>query len=114
MATPSLAQILRNLFSTYRWSILLTYGLTFLENLFVLLYPFMIGITIDGLLKGNYATLITLACIWLIHTITKAGRNIYDTRTFTQIYRHVATKLSDYAVSRVSTRIIPNCEPTSM
>jgi ABC-type multidrug transport system fused ATPase/permease subunit len=93
MAALSLAQMLRNLFSKYRGSILITYGLTFLENLFELLYPFVIGITIDGLVKGNYATLITLACIWLIHTITKVFRNIYDTRTFTQIYSHLATNI---------------------
>ncbi len=93
MIALSLAQLLKNLFSRYHGSILITYGLTFLENLFELLYPFLIGITIDGLLKSNYANLITLASIWLIHTITKVVRNIYDTRTFTQIYGHLATSI---------------------
>jgi ABC-type multidrug transport system fused ATPase/permease subunit len=65
MAQP-LAQIFQLLFSNYRGPILITYGLTILENLFELLYPFAIGMTIDNLLKGNYATLIVLAGIWLI------------------------------------------------
>ncbi len=93
MAALSLPQLLRNIFSRYRWSIFITYGLTFLENLFELLYPFLIGNTIDGLLKGNYVNLIILTGIWLIHTITRACRNIYDTRTFTQIYSHLATNI---------------------
>jgi ABC-type multidrug transport system fused ATPase/permease subunit len=73
--------------------ILVTYGLTFLENIFELLYPFVIGMTIDRLLKGSYAGLLALVCIWLLHTLTGVCRNIYDTRAFTQIYTHLATSI---------------------
>jgi ABC-type multidrug transport system fused ATPase/permease subunit len=90
MIAKPLTQIFQLLFSNYCGPILITYGLTILENLFELLYPFAIGITIDNLLKGNYATLIVLAGIWLIHTITTVCRNLYDTRTFTQIYSNLA------------------------
>jgi ABC-type multidrug transport system fused ATPase/permease subunit len=91
MNSLSLTQRLQTLFFTYRSSILITYSLTFLENLFELLYPFVIGITIDGLLAGDYTSLIILAGTWLIHTITGVYRNIYDTRTFTRIYSNVVT-----------------------
>jgi ABC-type multidrug transport system fused ATPase/permease subunit len=93
MNSLSLTQRLQTLFFTYRSSILITYGLTFLENLFELLYPFVIGITIDGLLAGDYTSLIVLAGTWLTHTITGVYRNIYDTRTFTQIYSNVVTAM---------------------
>jgi len=85
--------LMQDLFSRYHWSIVITYGLTFLENIFELLYPFIIGITIDGLFQENYHSLITLAILWLIHTITEIGRNIYDTYTFTQIYNHLAIEI---------------------
>jgi hypothetical protein len=40
-------------FRAERWRIALTYGVTLLENLFYLLYPWTIGLAIDGLLAGN-------------------------------------------------------------
>ncbi|UBF24612.1 ABC transporter six-transmembrane domain-containing protein [Kovacikia minuta CCNUW1] len=93
MVTKSLVQMLQVLFAKYRWAILATYGLTFLENLFDLIYPFITGMTIDGLLKGNYTALIALTCIWLIHTITGVFRNVYDTRTFSRIYASLASTI---------------------
>lgn len=38
--------LIKDLFLRYNWSIIITYGLTLLENVFELLYPFIIGITI--------------------------------------------------------------------
>jgi hypothetical protein len=40
-------------FRAERWRIGLTYGVTLLENLFYLLYPWTIGLAIDGLLAGT-------------------------------------------------------------
>ena len=40
-------------FCAERWRIGLTYGVTLLENLSYLLYPWTIGLAIDGLLAGN-------------------------------------------------------------
>jgi ABC-type multidrug transport system fused ATPase/permease subunit len=93
MTNRSLSQILQTLFSKHRWSILATYGLTLLENLFELLYPWVIGLTIDGLLQGRYTSLLVLTCTWLTHTIVEVSRNLYDTRTFTQIYRNLASTI---------------------
>jgi ABC-type multidrug transport system fused ATPase/permease subunit len=93
MMRLSLTQRLQTLFSTYRSSILLTYGLTVLENLFELLYPFVTGIAIDGLLIEDYTPLIFLALTWLLHAIIEVCRNIYDTRTFTRIYGDVVTSM---------------------
>jgi ABC-type multidrug transport system fused ATPase/permease subunit len=83
--------ILKRLFFAHRRSILLTYFLTISGNMFELLYPFATGIAIDGLIKKNYEGLTLFTCIWLAQLITSVSRHIYDTRTFTSIYRDLAT-----------------------
>ncbi len=91
MIAKSVTQRLHNLFCAHRKSILVTYGLTFLENLFELSYPLVIGIVINGLLNGNYSSLTILTGTWFTHTITGVSRHIYDTQTFTQIYANLVT-----------------------
>ncbi|MFM7428111.1 MAG: ABC transporter six-transmembrane domain-containing protein [Elainella sp.] len=86
-------QTLQGLFTNYRWSILRTYGLTLLENLFELLYPWAIGVAIDGLLQKDYASLLPLAIAWIIHTFIGVSRQIYDTSIFTRIYGNLATSV---------------------
>ena len=83
--------ILRYLFINHKYSIVLTYFLTILENLLELLYPFVIGVTINELLKNRYGSLILLICMWLVHTITGVSRKIYDTRIFNGVYSHLVT-----------------------
>jgi hypothetical protein len=51
--STNLERTLRQIFSKHRWSILLTYGLTLLENFFELLHPLTVGIAINGLLKQD-------------------------------------------------------------
>jgi ABC transporter transmembrane region len=58
VVSPAVSQVLKSLFQANHKSILFTYGLTLLENLFELLYPLAIGFAIDRLLKGNYLSLI--------------------------------------------------------
>jgi ABC-type multidrug transport system fused ATPase/permease subunit len=84
--------LINYLFRKYQKSLFLTYGLTFLENLFGLLYPLLIGNTIDGLLRKDYESFIPLISLWLVHTLIEVMRNIYDTHTFTRIYNHLAIK----------------------
>jgi ABC-type multidrug transport system fused ATPase/permease subunit len=91
MISKAASRLLRSLFLSNRWSILLTYVLTFLENLFELLYPLAIGFAIDGLLKGSYMNLMPLFCTWFAHIITAISRHVYDTRVFTRIYSDLAT-----------------------
>jgi ABC-type multidrug transport system fused ATPase/permease subunit len=84
--------LINYLFRKYQKSLFLTYGLTFLENLFGLLYPLLIGNTINGLLRKNYESFMLLISLWLVHTLIEVMRNIYDTHTFTQIHNHLAIK----------------------
>lgn len=84
---------LRNLFRLHGGRISLTYGLTLLENVFELLYPFVTGIAINGLVKGNYISLLPLALTWIVHTLSESLRQMYDTRTFSGIYSKLAARV---------------------
>jgi ABC-type multidrug transport system fused ATPase/permease subunit len=80
------------IFWNYRGRIFATYIVTFLENLFELLYPSVTGLAVNGLLKHNYDGLWLLLGVWLIHAATGVSRQCYDTRVFTTIYTDLATR----------------------
>jgi ABC-type multidrug transport system fused ATPase/permease subunit len=82
---------LGRIFDRYRLPILLTYGLTLLENVFELLYPFATGVAINGLLNGDYSSLLLILSVWLAHLTSGTSRKVYDTYIFTRIYGDVAT-----------------------
>lgn len=84
---------LKKLFQAHRYQISVTYLLTLLENLFQLLYPWAIGIAINGLLLNKYLTLTPLFVIWFAHIITGIIRQVYDTRIFTTIYSNLVTSV---------------------
>lgn len=87
------AGTLKGIFFKHWQSLTLTYSLTFLENLFELLYPFAIGIAIDGLLEGATSSVLLLILTWLAHLAVGTFRHLYDTRTFTRIYSDLATSV---------------------
>src|SRR5262245_30016306 len=53
--------VLGMLFRSYRWRILLTYGLFNVENLLRVAQPVVLGLAINGLLEGSYWGLVLLA-----------------------------------------------------
>jgi ABC-type multidrug transport system fused ATPase/permease subunit len=83
---------LRAIFGNYRGRILVTYAITFLENLFELTYPSVTGLAVNDLLKHTYAGLGILLGVWLLHTATGVFRQTYDTRVFTSIYTDLAAR----------------------
>jgi hypothetical protein len=79
-------------FHAERWRIALTYGVTLIENLFYLLYPWTIGLAIDGLLAGQGPrAILPLAVIWALHIVIGAGRQVYDTWVFARVHTAIAT-----------------------
>ena len=75
----------------YRLQISLTYAVMFLENILELLYPFTIGLAINGLINGEgIISLAPFAGIWLFQGVTATGRQMYDTRLFARIYGEIA------------------------
>ena len=87
-ATATTAEVFR----AERWRIALTYGVTLLENLFYLLYPWTIGLAIDGLLAGRGPmAILPLVVIWGLHIVVGASRQVYDTWVFARIHARIAT-----------------------
>jgi ABC-type multidrug transport system fused ATPase/permease subunit len=83
---------LRAIFGNYRGRILITYAITFLENLFELAYPSVTGLAVNDLLKHTYSGLGILLGVWFLHTATGVFRQAYDTRVFTSIYTDLAVR----------------------
>ena len=79
---------------SHRWGLVFTYFLTVVENALELLYPFTVGLAIDGLLRGDgVMSIAPLAAAWVAHVATGAGRQLYDTRLFTAVYARAASAM---------------------
>lgn len=94
-----------------RGRITLTYVLTFLENVFELMYPWAIGIAVNGVLVGNPKLVAPLIVTWIAHIIVGGARQLYDTRLFSRLYAAMATDIvvvqteDGEDVSEVSARV---------
>lgn len=63
------------------------------ENTFELLYPFAIGLAVDGLLDDSWTGVAVLVSITLAHIAVGAGRQVFDTRSFNRLYVDMASDL---------------------
>lgn len=84
---------LRNVFAAHRWRILLTYLLFCIESSLRLAQPLVIGLAINDLLQGSYRGMWWFLGQHLAHLTTGTLRQMYDTRTFSQIYTGLASDL---------------------
>jgi ABC-type multidrug transport system fused ATPase/permease subunit len=92
MPDPGSVSTTIGVFRAERWRIALTYGVTLLENLFYLFYPWTIGLAIDGLLADEgLPALVPLVAIWGLHIAISAARQVYDTWVFARIHAEIAT-----------------------
>jgi ABC-type multidrug transport system fused ATPase/permease subunit len=73
----------------FRWRIALTYALTVIEDLLELSYPWATGVAINGLLAQDYRMIAPLMIAWALHTTIGCGRQMYDTRLYTEVYNTV-------------------------
>jgi len=67
-----------------------TYGLTLLENIFELLYPFALGLAVNGVIAGDLNGFWPLILIWFAHIVTGGFREYYDTRLFSRLFSNAA------------------------
>jgi len=72
----------------------MTYGLSLAENGFDLMYPFLIGIAINGLIAKQPIMLLPLIGVWCTHIAVAAARQLYDTRLFAKIYRDIGISMT--------------------
>jgi ABC-type multidrug transport system fused ATPase/permease subunit len=75
----------------FRWRIAFTYALTVVEDLLELSYPWATGLAINGLLARDYRMIAPVVIAWLLHTAIGCGRQMYDTRLYTQVYNTIVT-----------------------
>ncbi len=76
-----------------RWTLAVTYGLVSVENTFELLYPFAIGLAVNGLLDDTWNGVAVFAAISLSHTAVSFTRQRYDSRSFAKLYAEIVTGL---------------------
>ncbi len=77
----------------HRGALALSYGAAVIENTFELLYPFAIGLAVDGLLDGSWGGVTVFVVLSLAHTCLGVARQWYDTRLFNRMYAEFATDL---------------------
>jgi ABC-type multidrug transport system fused ATPase/permease subunit len=82
--------LLTKLFRRYCARVLFTYILLIVEEILELLYPFVIGVAINGLPLSNYQGVIFFACQVLVHLVVGISRRMIDTRTYTRMYAQLA------------------------
>ncbi len=91
-------------------SICLTYLLFAVENLINVIEPYVLGLAIDGMLKGSYEPLGWFAAQHLAHLVIGVARRAYDTRMFGRIHADLVTQLvldhrrRDVEVTRIVAR----------
>ena len=76
-----------------RRTLAVTYALVSIENTFELLYPFAIGLAVNGLLDQTWTGIAVFAAISLSHTAVSFTRQRYDSRSFAKLYAEIATDL---------------------
>ena len=76
----------------FRWRISLTYGLTFIEDLLELSYPWATGVAIDGLLDQNFTMAAPIIVAWILRSAIGCFRQMYDTRLYTDVYNTIVTE----------------------
>ena len=110
-STPNKESVgLASIYQQFRWRILLTWFLVFLEGVVWVLLPAILGRAIDSVLIGQWAGVIGLLVLLLVGVFIGTGRRLYDTRVYANIYTRVATstvkqqKLNDTSLSVTVTR----------
>jgi ABC-type multidrug transport system fused ATPase/permease subunit len=73
----------------FRGRIALTYGLTFVEDLLELSYPWATGLAIDGLLAHDYRMAAPIIVAWALRSMIGCFRKMYDTRLYTAVYNRI-------------------------
>jgi ABC-type multidrug transport system fused ATPase/permease subunit len=98
------------IFSRYWASILVTFALIVISAGLWLVQPFLLGVAIDGMVKGEWVGVLSLAALQVVALLVGAARRIYDVRVYTRIYRDigeealVASHAAGVELTRVAAR----------
>lgn len=85
--------IIQTILKKHKYQLLLTYTLFAIEMLGLLLRPYFLGEAVNGLIKGSYEGLMYLVGAHLVWVVTGTIRHLYDSRTYSEIYTALVTRL---------------------
>jgi len=94
-----------SIFKQYKWELLLIYFYMLLTEGFMILQPFVLGKTIDGLLKNDWGWLWVLIGIYLGSALFMYKRMVYDTKVYTKIYNGIVMDFIRKSNTDVSSKI---------
>lgn len=85
--------MIQTVLKKHKYQLLFTYTLFAIEMLGLLLRPYFLGEAVNGLLNGSYDGLIFLIGAHLLWVVTGTVRHLYDSRTYSEIYTSLVTRL---------------------
>lgn len=88
----SRSSLLKSIFRTHRYQLLLTYLLFSLEMIGTLLRPFFLGLAVNDLLKNSFQGLLYLCIVHFAWIVVGIIRHRFDTRTYSAIYTAIVTR----------------------
>jgi ABC-type multidrug transport system fused ATPase/permease subunit len=98
------------IFQRYWAQIIVTFLLIIISSGLWLLQPFLLGTAIDGMTKGQWLGVVSLAGLQLVALVVGAARRLYDVRVYTRIYRDIgaetlaASNAANVEITRVAAR----------
>ena len=81
-----------NIFKEYKYKLLLIYFFMLLTELSIIIQPYLLGKSIDGLLGGTWLWIILLFISYFISNLFNYKRMVYDTKVYTQIYNDIVLR----------------------
>ena len=80
------------IFKEYKYKLLLIYFFMLLTELSIIIQPYLLGKSIDGLISGGWIWVGLLFCSYFISNVFNYKRMVYDTKVYTQIYNNIVLK----------------------
>jgi ABC-type multidrug transport system fused ATPase/permease subunit len=81
-----------NIFKEYKYKLLLIYFFMLLTELSIIIQPYLLGKSIDGLVGGTWLWIILLFTSYCISNLFNYKRMVYDTKVYTQIYNDIVLR----------------------
>lgn len=80
---------LLDIFRHFKWELTIIYVFMLLTELSTLAQPFLLGLSIDGLISGDHRPLMFLGASYLLSNFFLYKRMVYDTKVYTKIYNWI-------------------------
>ena len=94
-----------HIFKDYKYQLSLIYLFMLLTELSILIQPFLLGKSIDGLIAGTWFWLVLLAVSYFFSNIFMYKRMVYDTKVYTTIYNDIVLGFLKKADNDISTKV---------